>query len=62
MTWPRIGDEVELFCPVPCDEEGGHVEPLTKGIVDAIFGEVVFIVRFPRGWITVVTRSEFTPH
>jgi hypothetical protein len=59
VSWPQIGDEIQLVCPITCEE----YNVLTKGTVVEVFsGEEVFAVRFPGGRIVIVTRVEFTPH
>jgi hypothetical protein len=54
-----IGDEVELFCPIPCD----HLEKLSRGtVVHCYPSGDVFEVRFSGGRIVTVTRTEITEH
>ena len=65
-TWPAVGDEVTLFCPVPAGSRIGasreRLEAGSRGTVEYVYpsGEV-FEVRFS-GRVVTVTRTEFTPH
>jgi hypothetical protein len=54
-----VGDEVELFCPIPCDEDEDGIPRLTKGVVQ---GGLAFLVLFPGGRLEVVALPEITPH
>ncbi len=58
-----VGDEVELFCPIPCDEDEDGIPRLTKGVVQLVYpGGLAFLVLFPGGRLEVVALPEITPH